>query len=169
MKTFGRLLIVFVPLWVTMFSISMHGIFEVSQMPLEFQELPNSTCVYSLFSRFTYSPWWCGMITLLLYKFIVYPVIRRIIGSIMRQMTVFIFLVMFLNIAYSTFSIVVFVQYDGYISSWSQFVYTILSSSAFTLLVPSNRVYMCSVTIQHERTTVRLRFPHFGCSAFLAT
>ena len=132
-KTFGRLLIVFVPIWVTIFSISVYGVFQVFTTPLEFQELPNSTCVYSLFSKFTYSPWWCGVITILLYKFIVYPVIRRIVGSIMRQITIVVFLVMFLNIANSTFSIVVFVQYDGYISLWSQFVYIILSSSAFSL------------------------------------
>ena len=143
-KTFGRLLVVFVPMWVTTSSMNVYGVFYVFETPLEFRELPNSTCVYTLFSNFTYNPFWCSVITVLLYKFIVYPVVRHIVGSIMRQLTVFVFLVMFLNIANSIFSVVVFYQYDGYISPWSQFVYAILSSSALSLCWCLSVEFVCA-------------------------
>ena len=72
-KTFFRLLTTLVPVCVNILSSNVYGALYLLYHPLNISDLPQHTlCVYTVFSKFTYNPFWCSMVTLLLYKFIVF-------------------------------------------------------------------------------------------------
>ena len=118
-KTFFRLLIIFLPIWVNALSQNIYGTFHNLYFPLKFSEFAqNSSCIYTVFSKFTYSPFWCSMITALLYKFIIYRIFKHKLHSSLSRIGVLTLLTFFLNIIFSTFSVISLVLTDKPASPW---------------------------------------------------
>ena len=141
-KTFFRLLITFLPVWITVFSSNCYGTLNVLYYPLNISDLPqNSSCVYTVFSKFTYSPFWCFLVSLLLYKFIVYSLCKHSLGSILKRNGVLTFFVCLFNI---TFSVISIVQLSKPVSPWPFVAYSILSYTVISLLIIFTVEFVCA-------------------------
>ena len=144
-KTFFRLLTLFFPIWVTVFSENVYGTLHSLYSPLEFSQFSqNSSCTYTVFSMFTYNPYLCSMVTLILYKFFIYQIFKHRLGSSLKRICHLTIMVFFLNIGFSTFSIISLVSTDVAASQWPFFIYSILSYSAFSLFVAFTVEFVCA-------------------------
>ncbi len=139
-KTFFRLLVVLLPVFITSFAINLYGPLHSVVKPLPIPKLFNDSttpnCFYHLFSKFTYNPWWCCMVITLLYKFTFYlfPILRHKLGSCMLRKGVILFTVAIFNISLSIYNVVA-LQLGYQVSLWALMVFTIVSFGSFGLLV----------------------------------
>ena len=141
-KTLFRLLITFLPVWITVFSSNVYGTLYVLVYPLNISDLPqNSSCVCTVFSKFTYSPFWCFLVTVLLYKFVIYSLCKHSLGSSLKRNGVLTFLACVFNISFSVISIV---RLSKPVSPWPFVAYSILSCAVISLFLIFTVEFVCA-------------------------
>ena len=140
-KTFLRLLVVFIPLWISALSMNVYSSLYLLTNPLELPTTHNSSCVIHMFSKFTYNPWWSGFLTLLIYEIAVYPCLKHRLPTIMRRLGLLLFLATICNIVYS---IIGFIHPTGTLPLWSFATYTALSYSLFAFITVCAAEFVCA-------------------------
>ena len=144
-KTFFRLLATFVPVWVTVFSSNVYGTLNILYHPLNISDLPVHTfCFYTVFSKFTYNPFWCSMVTGLFYKFIIFQFFKHRLGSSLKRIGVFTLIGFFLNLIFFIFSVISLELSKQPTSQWPFAVYSILSYSLFSLFCIFTMEFVCA-------------------------
>ena len=72
-KTFFRLLIVFLPMWISAFSSTLWGALEFRVfLKLEHHNQLAHICVDSMYAPFSFNNWWCVVVTLFVYIQVLY-------------------------------------------------------------------------------------------------
>ena len=144
-KTFFRLLTTLVPVWVNVFSNNVNGTLYTLHHPLNISDLPQHTsCVYTVFSKFTYNPFWCSMATLLLYKFIIFQFFKHKLGSSLKRIGVLTLMGFFLNLVFFIFSVIFVVLSKQPASQWPFVIYSILSNALFALFCVFTVEFVCA-------------------------
>ena len=141
MKTFLRLLVVFIPLWISAFSMNVYSSLYLLTNPLELPATHNSSCVIHVFSKFTYNPWWSGFLTLLIYEIAVYPCLKHRLPTVMRRLGILLFLATICSIVYS---VIGFIHPAGTLPLWSFATYTALSYSLFAFITVCAAEFVCA-------------------------
>ena len=138
-KTFFRLLLLSVPVWISAFSASIFGALEFGVfLNLEHHNESAQICVDTVYMQFTYNHWWCICVTLFVYKVCVYPCLKNKLPSILKRVGFYLFVLLLVNITYA------FINY--YFSSfiWPRLVHTWLFMSLFSLLLVSSVEFVCA-------------------------
>jgi len=143
-KTIFRLLVVFIPAWIVIFSCNIFGSLYLLTNPIEVPGI-NTSCFIHVFSKFTYNPWWSCIIAVVLYE--IYMIFRTTyklpeqIPSILQQITLLLFL---LCVCIVVFTIISFVDVHGRFHPWSDFVFTMMSFSLFGVLTVCIIEFVCA-------------------------
>ena len=142
-KIILRLLVAFIPIWITAFGISVYGSMFLLTNPLHIPELENvSTCTNHVFSKFTYNPWWCSVITVLFFEVGVTPCLgNRFHLSILKKLGILLFVLALLSITYSVIGLL---HPDTELSVWAFIVYTALSNSSIALVIECAIEFVCA-------------------------
>ncbi len=158
LKTVLRLLVVFIPVWITLFGVNVYGSMYALTNTLEISELQNySSCVNHVVSKFTYNPWWCSFMATFLSKIIICPCFGdRFTMSIMKRLGLLQFFLALISIAYSVVGILhpneeVFLSSDSEISVWAFLIYTILSNASFALVAVRAVEFVCAQSPYNTR------------------
>ena len=144
-KTILRLLPLCLTLWLLGCSLA------IFRPPHESLYLPdvNSIYVSELLVLITYNSWWCGMVWTVFYEFILYPVIRNRLPSILRKIGIISFLITALNIVFVILGLVHYYHSDlvavhyviVILHSVSQGLFMMLLASAMLQLVCAQAPY----------------------------
>ncbi len=142
-KIILRLLVAFIPIWITAFGISVYGSLYLLTNPLDIPELENfSTCTNHVVSKFTYNPWWCSGVTVLFFEVGVTPCFgNRFHLSILKKLGLLLFVLALLSIAYSVIGLL---HADTELSVWAFAVYSILSNSSIALVIEGAIEFVCA-------------------------
>ena len=144
-KTFFRLLTTLVPVWANVFSNNVNGTLYVLYHPLNISDLPQHTyCMYTVFSKFTYNPFWCSMVTALFYKFVIFQFFKHRLGSSLKRIGVLMLMEFFLNIVFFIFSVISLMLLKQPTSQWSFVIYLILSYTLFALFCVFTVEFVCA-------------------------
>ena len=138
-KTFFRLLLVLLPVWVAAVSASIFGVLSVETFSA--LEHPNSSaqlCVDSVYMMVTYNPWWCCFVTLLVYKVCVCLCLKNKLPSMLKRLGIFLFLLSLTNVTYSI------VGYFFKLSLWPHIVHTLLYSLLISLTLATSLEFVCA-------------------------
>ena len=101
-KTFMRLLLLLLPIWFVVFSDSLFGMLEVGVFEnLVLPEIQWSLCTGSIFKIFTFSGWWCCLVTMFVYKVCVYPCFKYKLPSILKRLGSYLFFLTLFSIVYA--------------------------------------------------------------------
>ena len=143
-KTILRLLPLCLTLWLLGCSLA------IFHPPHETLYLPDmNSYVSELLALITYNSWWCGMVWTVFYEFILYPVIRNRLPSILRKIGIISFLITALNIVLVILGLVHYYHSDlmevhyviVILYSVSQGLLTMLLASAMLQLVCAQAPY----------------------------
>ncbi len=143
-KTILRLLPLFLTLGLLGCSLA------IFQPPYETLYLPNSNCYTSeLLALFTYNSLWCGMVWTVLYEFVLYPVIRNRLPSIVRKIGIVSLFITAVSIVFLILEIVHYYHSDlvaidyiiDILHSVSQGLLTMLLASTMLELVCAQAPY----------------------------
>ncbi len=142
-KIILRLLVAFIPIWITAFGISVYGSMYLLTNPLDIPELENfSTCTNHVVSKFTYNPWWCSVIAVLFFEVGVTPCLRnRFYFTILKKLCLLLFVLALLSIAYSVIGLL---HPGTELSVWAFTVYTALSNSSIALVIKCAIEFVCA-------------------------
>ena len=144
-KTFFRLLTTLVPVWVNVFSSNVNGTLYTLYYPLNISDLPQHTsCVYTVFSKFTYNPFWCSMATALFYKFIIFQFFKHKLGSSLKRIGVLTLMGFFLNLVFFIFSVISLMLLKQPTSQWPFVIYSILSYTLLALFFAFTVEFVCA-------------------------
>ncbi len=97
-KTFFKLLIVFLPLIFTISALMTLGLGLPTNQYLFI--LNQSQCFDKMIYSVTYNSLWCAMMKSLIYEFIIYPLVRNRLPSMLKQIGIASFLAILLNITH---------------------------------------------------------------------
>ena len=138
-KTFFRLLLVFLPVWLAVFSASIFGTFELKAFDVITNDSESTEhCLNSTYEVLTYSPWWCSSITLLVYKICVHSCIKNKFPSILKRLGFHLLLLTLLNTVYA------FTGYIFRVSVWPSIAHTWLYGSLGSLVTFTAIEFMCA-------------------------
>ena len=106
-KTILRLLPLCLTLWLLGCSLTLfHSLYETLY-------LHNLNCYVSeLLALFTYNSWWCGMVWTVFYEFVIYPVIRNRLPSILRKIGIISLFITTLSIVFLILELVHYYHSD---------------------------------------------------------
>ena len=138
-KTFFRLLLLSLPVWISAFSASIFGALEFGVfLNLEHHNESAQICVDSVYMQFVYNVWWCICVTLFVYKVCVYPCLKNKLPSILKRVGFYLFVLLLNNITYS------FLSYSFSSSVWPRLVHTWTFISLLSLLIVSSVEFVCA-------------------------
>ena len=138
-KTFFRLLLVFLPVWLSAFSATTFGALEIGMfINLEHHNDSAQICVDRVYMSFTYNPWWCSLVTLFINKVCLYPFFKNKFPSTLKRVGFYLFLLTLFNVIYS------FVSYYLISSIWPYLVHTWLYISLITLALTASVEFVCA-------------------------
>ena len=136
-KTFFRLLLLLLPVWIVLLSANMLGTFWVDIFEV-FEHYNQSSCLDHVYIMFTYDNWWCCLITLFVYSFCVYPCVKNKLPTILKRLGTYLFLLTIVTIVYA------FSGYYFWSSMWPHFVHSWLLSSLLSLAILSSVEFVCA-------------------------
>ena len=144
-KTFFRLLTTLVPVCVNILSSNVYGALYLLDHPLNISDLPQHTsCVYTVLSKFTYIPFWCSMVTLLLYKFIIFQFFKHRLGSSLKRIGILTLMGFVLYVVFFIFSVISLMLLKQPASQWPFVIYSILSYALFALFCAFTVEFVCA-------------------------
>ena len=137
-KTFFRLLLVLLPVWITAFSASTFGTIKLRAFGIQtFSNQSARDCQGSIHEVFTYSPWWCCLVALFVYKVCVSCLGNRL-PSMLKRLGLNLLLLTLCNILYAI---------TGYFVTWTEWpsiVHTWLYGFLLGLLINSSIEFVCA-------------------------
>ena len=132
-KSFFRLLLLFLPIWISETSNFIFCPTKFIYIHGEFPKKPTENyCLDSLYRPFMYGEWFCAFITLFVYTVFVHPCFKYRLPSILKRLGFYLFLLLFFNIFYS------FTHYYFYLSNWPDIVHNWLYIPFLTLMLTSS-------------------------------
>ena len=135
-KTFFRLLLVLLPVWIAAFSASTFGTIKLEAFNV-FDTLSTRDCQGSIHEVITYSPWWCCLVALFVYKVCVSCLGNRL-PSMLKRLGLSLLLLTLCNILYAII---------GYFVTWTEWpsiVHTWLYGFLLGLLINSSTEFVCA-------------------------
>lgn len=150
-KTILKLLVVFIPLWITLFGVNVYGSMYSLTNTLDIPELLNhSSCINHVVSKFTYNPWWCSFLATFLYEILIHPCLGdRCSVSIMKRLGLLQLFLVLISIAYSVIdfmhpNVTIFLHPNVEISVWAFAVFSSLSNAAFGFVIVNAVEFVCA-------------------------
>ncbi len=142
-KTILRLLVTFIPLWITLFGVNVYGSFYMLTNTLDIPELLNySSCVNHVVSKFTYDPWWWSFLATFLCEILIFPCLgNRFSMSIIKRLGLIQFFLTLISVAYS---VIDFIHPNEEISVWAFIAFTALSNAAFGFVIVNVMEFVCA-------------------------
>ena len=138
-KTFFRLLLLFLPVWIVLIATNIFGTLELGTFTtLDQHNQSAQQCVDSVWRSFTYNPWWCSSVTPFIYKAFLYPCLRNRLPSILKRLGFWLFLLILVNTTYT------FIGYFFNWSVWPAIVHTCVSSSLLGLVLATSVEFVCA-------------------------
>ena len=129
----------------------------ISSVPVPFQSFivcPVSdlnNCQSAFLYIFTYSPFWCGMLVIILTEFIVYPLIKIEPPSILKRIGFTCFVISLMNAGYLTLYVIRHF-YHLQLSPWVEMVYSIYYGSfVLACLMSLTMQFVCAQSPYHLR------------------
>ena len=138
-KTFFRLLLVLLPVWIAAFSASTFGTIKLRAFSIQhiFDTQSVRDCKGSLHQVITYSPWWCCLVAPFVYKVCVSCLGNRL-PSMLKRLGLHLLLLTLCNILYAII---------GYFVTWTEWpsiVHTWLYGFLLGLLINSSTEFVCA-------------------------
>ena len=138
-KTFFRLLLVLLPVWIVAFSASTFGTIKLRAFGIK-QTSDNQSardCLDSIHKVVTYSPWWCCLVALFIYKVCVSCLSNRL-PSMLKRLGLHLLLFTLCNILYA------FIGYFFTSSEWPSIIHTWLYGFLLGLVVSTSTEFVCA-------------------------
>ena len=138
-KTFFRLLLVLIPVLIAAFSASIFGTIKLEAFSIQ-QFFDNQTardCQGSMHQVITYSPWWCCLVALFVYKVCVSCLTNRL-PSMLKRLGLSLLLLTLCNILYA------FIGYFVTWTEWPSIVHTWLYGFLLGLVINSSTEFVCA-------------------------
>ena len=137
-KTFFRLLLVLLPVWIAAFSASVFGTVRLRAFSfLAFDNESTSDCLSGMHEVITDSPWWCGLVAVFVYKACICCLKNRPL-SMLKRLGFYMFLLTLCNIVYA------FVGYFFNFSEWPKFIHTWLYGFLLGRIIISSTEFVCA-------------------------
>ena len=100
-KTIIRLFVISLPIWVLTSSLLMHpNIFVIRNIP----GVPSCSTNFILY--FTYDATWCVIVCTVIYEFVIYPIVRNRIPTILKRIGITSFLATFISVVFLTLELI---------------------------------------------------------------
>ena len=147
-KTLFKLLVVFTPFVLVMLSLNLLVGIPVAM----FSHISHYSSV--IVHYFTYNEYWCIIIGTLFYEFVIYPVVKNKLPSILRRIGAASFLVIVMNIVSLVLSVVSL--YNSTVDSvvWQDIVLQLLKGLSTMFLLSSALEFACAQSPYNMRSLV---------------
>ena len=137
-KTFFRLLLVLLPVWIATFSASMS--LKMKFTAFDFQTVHNNSikdCLDSMHEVFTISPWWCCLVALFVYK-VCDSCLKNRPPSMLKRLGFHLLLLLLCNIFYAFFG------YFFSFSEWPSITHTWIYTFLLGLQIVTSTEFICA-------------------------
>ena len=151
-KTIIHLLVISLPIWVLASSLFMHPRFVTRNVP----GVP--LCSTNFIIYFTYDDAWCVIVCTVIYEFVIYPIVRNRIPTILKRIGITSFLTIFISVVFLILELIqkFYTDNEAFIegTKWITTVlyFTVKGSTALQLSLYTIGINLCTGSLQHEGT-----------------
>ena len=142
-KTFFRILVVSVGIFLTVFTIGIQEYVPFSS-EIFIKKLGLDLCTANGLFLFTFHPFWCGILTVLAHELLVYPCFKHRLPSSLKRISIISFAVMLRNIIFLTVSILEYFNIVEKSALWMLGISSVLYGVLSAILIMACFEFICA-------------------------
>ena len=145
-KTFFKIAVIFLPVAITALSVTPKynmSIVTNNTSAVPFAVYSLGACNSGLVYAFTYSPWWCSIVIILISELVIYPVLQEKVPSMLKCIGIASFFVVFFNTCFLVFAIIDLLYFFN-LSFWVNSSYNIIYGVFLQYMLRKHFEFVCA-------------------------